>query len=154
MSLIDSIKGCPLFYELYDDEIEDILSSCVVKTFNKGELVMQEGGEGQEFYVVLNGQAEVTKVVNGKKVSINTLRRGDVFGETVLINETKRLTSVEAVDRCDVLVIEHDTIFSTFEKKTKVFAMLILNLARMLTFRLRASNSAISKVHERLDKIA
>ncbi|MBL7713883.1 MAG: cyclic nucleotide-binding domain-containing protein [Bdellovibrionales bacterium] len=155
MSVINLIRSCPLFYELYDEEIEKIVSKCSVLKFKDGETIMKEGDNGSELYVILSGQAHTTKIVRDRPLRVGELKKGDVFGETVLINEMTRATSVIADGGgCDVLLVDHDSIFKLFREDTKVFAVLVLNLARMLTARLRASSRAITAMHEKTKKAA
>jgi CRP-like cAMP-binding protein len=64
-----------------------------------------EGDRGREFFVLLEGEAEVTK---GEQ-RINTMRDGDFFGEIALVTHMPRTASVTATTPVRVLVItEHD----------------------------------------------
>ena len=68
----------------------------------------------------------------------------------MLINETRRSANIIAETDCDILVVTHETVFDIYRKKPKVFAILILNLARMLAHRLHASNALISDLHKKI----
>jgi CRP-like cAMP-binding protein len=61
----------------------------------------EEGDRGREFFVLLEGEADVTK---GDK-SINTMHEGDFFGEIALITKMPRTASVTATTDVRVLVI-------------------------------------------------
>lgn len=154
MSVINLIRSCPLFYELYDEEIEKLVADCSVVKFKDGEPIIKEGDTGSELYVILSGNAYTTKLLRDQALRVGELKKGDVFGETVLINEPLRATSVIASGQCDVLIVDHETIFKLFKSDTKIFAVLVLNLARMLTARLRASSRAITAMHEKTKKAA
>ena len=54
---------------------------------------------------------------------------------------------------CDVLIIDYDKIYSLFKADTKVFAVLALNLARLLTKRLKASGEVISELQTEIREI-
>jgi len=60
-----------------------------------------EGDRGREFFVLLDGEAEVTK--GGKR--INTMKKGDFFGEIALVTRMPRTASVTATTDVEVLVI-------------------------------------------------
>jgi len=60
-----------------------------------------EGDRGREFFVLLEGEAEVTK--GGRR--INTMRAGDFFGEIALVSRMPRTASVTASTDVRVLVI-------------------------------------------------
>lgn len=137
------LKGCPLFYELYDDEIEHVIDKCNVLSYTMGQDIVAQGEEGHELFVILTGKAELVKKHMDMSIPIGTLVKGDVFGELVLINENIRTASVRALTQCDVLVIDYDTIFSLFEADTKTFAVILLNLARLLTKRLKSTHKLV-----------
>ena len=61
----------------------------------------EEGDRGREFFVLLEGEADVTK---GDK-SINTMHEGDFFGEIALVTQMPRTASVTATTDVRVLVI-------------------------------------------------
>jgi len=153
MSQIDIVKSCPLFFELYDDEIDSILKKCYVIQYSSSKLIIKEGDEGKDFFVIVQGKVEVSKQVAGRKIRIAVLEKGDVFGEFVLINERKRRTSISALDSCDILVVDHDTIFSLFQNNPKIFSILMMNMARLLARRLRHSNRAINSMYKRVKNI-
>jgi len=145
VSIEELVKGCPLFYELYDEEIESILHSCIVVTFKDGQYIIKEGDQGKQIFIILNGKAKVTKnKAEGGELFLTELKKGDVFGEMVLINENKRSSNVVSHNTSEILVIEYDDIFSLFVKETKIFAVLLLNLARQITIRLNDANATIA----------
>lgn len=154
MALIDTVKSCPLFYELYDEEIDIILDESSVVSFDANDVIIAEDDEGDSFYIILSGKAAVTKNVGEHCIKVSELKTGDAFGETVLINDNKRMTTISAASNCDVLIIDSDSIFSLYNTKPKIFSILILNLARLLAHRLSTSSKAISSFHGRFKRSA
>ena len=152
MVSIDQIKRCFLFFELQDDEIELAVQNCFVESFADGEVIFKENDIGRDFYVILSGKVRLTKNMKGREIEIVTMNKGEALGETVLTNESKRMTNIIASGNVDLLVIDQDTIFSLYEKSPKIFGIVMLNLSRMLTTRLQKSNLAIAKMHERLKR--
>ena len=153
MAVSHLIRGCPIFKELYDEEIERIVSHCSVSQFENGETIALEGEEGRELFLLLSGKADVFKsLADGKWLKIASLKRGDAFGEAVLLEEQTRSASVIANGKCDVLAVNVDDVFALFEKDPKIFSILILNIARVLAQRLRASSNAISSIRNRFAK--
>jgi CRP/FNR family transcriptional regulator, cyclic AMP receptor protein len=145
-SVINIVKGSPLFYELYDEEIEKIVSKCHVLSLEKGEYVFHEGDEGDEIYIILNGSASVLK--NG--VELARIRKGNLFGELVLLNETTRTADIVADTYTDLLMIRYEDIFGLYRTEPKIFSLLILNLARLLTGRLKDSSQTIKELNSRI----
>lgn len=64
----------------------------------KDDFVLKEGDEGQEFYIIENGDVECLKltIVNQKPkfLSVRVLSKGEHFGELALINNEKRSLSI------------------------------------------------------------
>ena len=146
MATIDQIKRCFLFYEILDSEIDQVVEDCLVESYENGEVVFKEGDIGRDFYVILAGKVRLTKNVNNRDVDIMVINKGEALGETVLTNESIRMTSVIASGNVDLLVIDQDTIFSLYEKQPRIFGIIMLNLSRMLTTRLQKSNITIAKI--------
>lgn len=142
MSIINIIKSSPLFFELYDEEIDVLIADCNVLSLEEGEFIVKDGEEGNEIYLILSGGAFVKK----GDVTLVELRKGDLFGEMVLLDERTRTADIVASTYTDVLVMGYDTIFATFQKNPKVFSMLILNLCRLLAKRLKDSSKEIEKL--------
>lgn len=150
MSVLHIVKGCPLFYELYDDEILRIVESCRVMQSVKGDHVFKQGDHGNEIYLILNGAAVVKK----GEITIAKLRRGDLFGEMVLLKDNIRQADIYIQDYTDILVIDYETIFGLYESNIKVFSILMLNLARMLATRLKKAGEIIEELKSNIDKDA
>ena len=55
------------------------------EAYRDGETIFEEGNSGDWVYVVLSGEVEVSKTVEGKTFTLGTLKPGEVFGELALI---------------------------------------------------------------------
>jgi CRP/FNR family transcriptional regulator, cyclic AMP receptor protein len=93
----DALKKVPLFAGLDNRELEQIASSMRERRFKAGDTVTQEGAGGVGFFVVEDGQADVT--VGGD--ARGSIGPGDYFGEIALINESPRTATITA--RTDLL---------------------------------------------------
>ena len=67
----------------------------------KGKLLVAEGQIGQEFFIIVDGKATVTR--RGKKVA--TLGPGSYFGELALLDRRPRSASVTSATDMDLLVL-------------------------------------------------
>jgi len=98
---IELIKKVPLFSKLSKKELAEVAHLADELDLPNGKLMAEEGDRGREFFVLLEGEADVTK---GDK-SINTMREGDFFGEIALVTQMPRTASVTATSDVRVLVI-------------------------------------------------
>lgn len=65
----------------------------VIAVWDK-EVVIREGDEGDYYYLIESGRAQVTRMVGGANMVLADLKAGDVFGEEALISDAKRNASV------------------------------------------------------------
>jgi CRP/FNR family transcriptional regulator len=91
------LKKVPLFAGLDNKELQQIASSMRERKFRAGDTVTQEGAGGVGFFVVEQGQADVS--IGGE--SKGSVGPGDYFGEIALINESPRTATLTA--RTDML---------------------------------------------------
>jgi CRP/FNR family transcriptional regulator, cyclic AMP receptor protein len=98
---VELIKKVPLFSKLKKKELEDVAHIADELDLPEGKVMAEEGDRGREFFVLLEGEADVTK----GGTSINTMREGDFFGEIALVTEMPRTASVTATTDVRVLVI-------------------------------------------------
>ena len=58
------------------------------------QVMIREGEEGDYYYVIESGRAQVTRLVGGVTVTLADLKSGDAFGEEALVSESKRNATV------------------------------------------------------------
>jgi rhodanese-related sulfurtransferase len=58
------------------------------------DVIVREGDDGDYYYMIDSGRAQVTRHVGGVELPLAELKQGDVFGEEALISGTKRNASV------------------------------------------------------------
>lgn len=87
-----TLKKVPLFADLDDRELGEIAGSMRERRFSAGDTVTQEGAAGVGFFVVEDGQADVT--VDGQPRG--TIGPGDYFGEIALLTGSDRTATITA----------------------------------------------------------
>lgn len=58
------------------------------------DVIIREGAEGDYYYLIESGRAQVTRLVGGTNMVLAELKAGDVFGEEALISDSKRNATV------------------------------------------------------------
>jgi peroxiredoxin (alkyl hydroperoxide reductase subunit C) len=75
--------------------------------FHAGDVVIRQGDEPDRFYIVADGEADVIRhTADGADVHLATLRRGDIFGEIGILEETGRTADVRARNDIEVLALD------------------------------------------------
>jgi CRP/FNR family transcriptional regulator, cyclic AMP receptor protein len=99
---VELLRQVPLFAQLSGRELEQVARLADEIDLREGKQLIRQGDRGREFFVLLEGQADVVK--DDKR--INQLGAGDFFGEIALIAQTPtRTASVVATTPMRALVI-------------------------------------------------
>ena len=103
--------------------------------FAQGDTIFREGEHGDEFFVVVRGEVEIT---SGNR-RLETLGPNSIFGEMALIDDSPRSATVVALTECTVAPIKESQ-FLFLVRNTPFFALRVM---RVLAARLRRQNKAV-----------
>ena len=110
-----------MFSELTDDQLESLSSFTFNKSFEPGDLIVEEGQTGNGLYVIVSGNVEVLKGDLTANPQVLAKRgAGDVFGEMALLGEWPRTASVRALDLVQCLGIDRWVFLSQLERQPQV----------------------------------
>merc|ERR1719211_453265 len=104
-SLSKAIAKNVLFSHLDDGERSDIFDAMFPAEAEEGEVIIQQGDEGDNFYILDQGSVDI--FVGGARVV--TLCDGASFGELALIYGTPRAATVQAASRVRLWAIDRDS---------------------------------------------
>ncbi|KAK6187744.1 hypothetical protein SNE40_005701 [Patella caerulea] len=104
-ALSKAISKNVLFAHLDDNERSDIFDAMFPVHRHAGEVIIQQGDEGDNFYVIDQGEVDI--YVNGEHVS--TIGEGASFGELALIYGTPRAATVNAKNDVKLWGIDRDS---------------------------------------------
>ena len=129
---VELIKRVPLFAHLSKRQLEQIAQIADEIDLREGKEMTKQGSRGREFFVLLEGDADVKK--DGRR--INRMGSGDFFGEIALVSDTPRTATVIATSPVRALVITDRSfkrlMADTPEIQAKVLSALAERLAPAL----------------------
>jgi CRP-like cAMP-binding protein len=128
------------FRGLTPAEISDLLSHAEKCSFPPGGLIVKEGSAGTHMYILLNGEAKVSKTGREGEVELARLVAADSFGEMSLADNEARSASVYADTNC-VLVRLNDQIMNT---RPEIGMKVYRNIAKLLSARLRTADELLA----------
>ncbi len=86
-----------------------------IRSLHPGEVIYSEGYIGKlSMYVIKEGKVEISTVRGDKKVILDTLGKGQFFGESALVSQAPRSHTARAVTFCELQVLEGDTLDNAF----------------------------------------
>ena len=113
------------------------------KVYQDGEIIIQQGEQGDCLYVIQEGTVEVFAIVNGQKIHLAELGEGDFFGEMAVFEQTARSTSVCAVGQARVLTVDRRTLLSRMEEDPS----LAFRFLETMSTRIRGLDLQFAQLH-------
>jgi CRP/FNR family transcriptional regulator, cyclic AMP receptor protein len=118
---VELLKRVPLFAGCSKKELGEIAMVADEIDVGAGEVLTTEGDSGREFFVLVDGAAEVHR--NGRRVS--ALGSGDFFGEIALVSERPRTATVTTTVPVRLLVVT-DRAFRELMRKVPSIQLKVL----------------------------
>jgi CRP-like cAMP-binding protein len=105
----ENLYSLKIFSWIKKEVVDNILSNCKQKTFEKGEIIFIESEDSNwEWYIIKSWSVNI--VVWWKFVA--ELGRWNIVWEIALLNEEKRTATVSAVSDIEVIVLKIDDLIN------------------------------------------
>lgn len=122
-------SAVPLFSELSPRELKIVSTLIHERSALAGEIIFDEGEEGQAIYIVLSGQVLICR--QGQALSpIATVGSGQIFGELALIDGGPRSAQARASTECLLGVMFRGDFERLMESHAVIAAKVSFQLAR------------------------
>jgi serine/threonine protein kinase/CRP-like cAMP-binding protein len=102
--IVKLLKTVPILEPLSSYELDKLSQAMELTVTSRGEVVIKQGEKGDYFYIVADGELDVTKTEEEGKVT--TLSKGQFFGEKALLSEETRAATVTSKTACELLKIK------------------------------------------------
>ena len=134
------------------DEIEELIANSQVQSYLPGAVLCRENVVEDRFYMILEGEAEVTKNINNDESRLlQTLSAGDFFGEMALIHNAPRAATVTAKTELTALELEK----SAFDRVIRKSSSIALAMVSEISNRLRQNDQlAVEDIRLRASELA
>lgn len=113
------------------------------RVFEAGDIIFNEGDAGDEAYMIVSGEVEISITSGERRVVIATLERGQIMGEMALIDHQPRMATAKALANTVLTVIPQEV----FRKRLDWLAgedRLISHLLEIFVSRLRKQAGNLS----------
>ncbi len=144
MEKLAVLSESPLFEMLSNQELEYVSELCRPRRFTAGQIVFEEGELGDSLYVIVSGEVEVLRRdPSAEQRKIALLRAPMFFGEMSLIDKEYRSATVRARTDTELLHLTAENLAAFRKQHRDGFTFVVINIARVLSSRLRESNSKL-----------
>jgi uncharacterized membrane protein len=136
------LRQTAAFQLLEDDELVELTAHVDERSFAPGQVIFQQGEPGGAMHVVLSGRVEVYLVdEDRKRVVLNELGPGEIFGELSLFDGDPRSASVRAVEAARTFQIDRADLERLFARKPHA----ALEVLTVMSRRLRRTDLLLSQ---------
>lgn len=134
------------------EEVQEIILNSRLRQYPAGTTLCHENAVEHTFYMILEGDFEVSKVINNtERRLLKTLTAGDFFGEMALIHNAPRAATVTT--KTDVVVLELDK--EAFDRVLKHSSSVAMAMVGEISNRLRQNDElAIEDLRMRAAELA
>lgn len=123
---VDALRRAPLFEGLSRAELVRLARVTEDVEVPAGTALCREGQLGREFFVIIEGEAEVTR--RGRRLA--TQRSGDFFGEIALVESVPRTATVTASTSVRFFVLTGESFRRLLQEAPRVERKVLRALAR------------------------
>jgi signal transduction histidine kinase len=115
------------------DEAETMISSGKVHSYPPNTVLCREGAVENTFYIILEGEVQVTKLINELETRfLKHLKEGDFFGEMALIHNAPRAATVVTTVPSTILEINKDSFSKLLEQSSSMSLAMVREVSRRL----------------------
>jgi transcriptional regulator with AAA-type ATPase domain/ferredoxin len=145
-TLIQNLNRSVLFKDIGSLEMDRIISVGQWRTVQQGQYVYRQGDNDCHFYIVAQGEAELTMNMDGdKQFLVSHIGSGGHFGETALLTNSSHSLNVRALTRLSLLCFDAQTFTSVLLDRHIVARQLSIALANRLRFSYRDHANALTR---------
>lgn len=144
----ETLRKVPLFDHLRDDQLDWLLEHGEAFHAEPEQYVFRQGEDANYFYVVINGELQISQDNNGQEQVLNTHRDGGFSGEVPLLSGTPYVASARALLPTELLRFDNQS----FREMFAVCPVMVSKLFSALQWRIQTTE-ALSRQREKMSAL-
>ena len=145
------LQSHALFGGVSDEEIRMVRAYLEEARFAKGTQICTEGEPNDRLFFICEGSVSIVKRASAADDDPETIARlgaGDAFGEMELIDIQPCVATVTAEEDVTALTLSNRALYRIYKANLKTYAMIVLNMAREISRRLRRMDAVVATALE------
>ena len=141
------LRDIPIFAGLDDSALLGVAEVVQETVAEPGAVIVSEGDPGNRMFIVYSGRVEVVKhLAKPNQTLLAVFGPRDFMGEMSIIECVTRSASLRALEKTFLFGLRGIDLYRLFQRRPDQYAIVILNIARDLSRRLRALDEKFSVI--------
>ena len=151
---VELLEKAAIFHNLSKKELFEVEKTTYTRIYEPGEYIFRKSNPGDGMYIIVEGSVQIVdeRLDDNKEIPLVTLLNGDFFGELSLLDETPRSASAKCNKRTEAISFFRADLLDILNRKPLIGSKIILNVARVLGERLRATNVRLNELESKLNE--
>lgn len=134
------LQRAPLFYDLSEDQLQEISKLLLERSYHKGRIIFMEGEPGEALYILKSGLIKLTKrLEDGREHILHFVNPGEIFAEVVLFEGGNYPATAEVQEDSVVGVLRNQDI----ERLLSHHPSMAVGMLRIMSRRLRTAQEKV-----------
>lgn len=112
----EALRQVPLFAQLPDEQLQWLSEQGTEVWLESGAQIAKQGNPPDGFYIILEGETEWTRTVQGQSAHAVTLEAGEVFAELILLLDEPYPTSGRALTKVHLYKLTPDAFWQMLSR--------------------------------------
>lgn len=150
--IITILTTTPLFKGLPQDQLDEIKSRMIDKTYKRNESIFLEGDAADGFYIVATGKVKIFKTsMDGKEQILHIYGPGNPFGEVPVFSGGKFPANAQALAKSRILFLPRNRFVKLITDNPSLSMNMLAELSmRLRQFTIQIENLSLKEVPARL----
>jgi len=114
------------------------------KTYEDGEIIIQQGDEGNCMYVIQEGQVEVILENEGQEIKVGVRDPGEFIGEMAIFDRDVRSATIRSLGQSRVLTVDK----KNFLRRVHEDPSLAFRLVEIMSKRIRELGEEVTRLQQ------
>jgi CRP-like cAMP-binding protein len=136
----ETLQKYALFGGFMEEQIDEVIPLMQQEKFTAEQTIIAEGKPNDKIYFIIEGAVIASK----DSIVLSRLVEGEVFGEMEVLDVMPAVATVKATSPVTLMSISNKSLRELYKIDIKVFSLLIMNLARDLSRRLRKMDEKLT----------